>query len=384
MIEAFSGLYAGKKVFLTGHTGFKGAWLSLWLKMLGAKITGFALEPPTEPSLFNELGIQEDITHFIGDIRDISCLREVIKKSEPDIVFHLASQPLVRLSYEQPVETFSTNVVGTANVLEVIRGVKSVKTCLCITSDKCYENVEWPYAYRENDPMGGSDPYSASKGCSELVVSSYRRSFFPVSKISEHGVALATARAGNVIGGGDWAQDRIYPDAVKALAARKKIPVRNPNAVRPWQHVLEPLSGYLWLAAKMLQSPADFADAWNFGPFCSGNITVKSLVEKIISVWGTGEMEDISSGHKNSPHEANFLKLDCSKASGLLNWRPCMSVDDSIRFSAEWYKGFYCEKGFNSRDFTEKQITEYMNLARRQKLLWSSGVVNKEEALDDF
>lgn len=371
LINSFSGFYSGKKVFLTGHTGFKGSWLTLWLRLLGAKVTGFSLEPPTSPSLFCELGIEGSISHIIGDIRNLDFLRESISKTEPDVVLHLAAQPLVRLSYDQPIETFSTNVMGTANVLEAIRGVESVKACLCVTSDKCYENKEWPYAYRENDPMGGFDPYSASKGCSELVVSSFRRSFFPVEKISEHGVALATARAGNVIGGGDWALDRIFPDAVRALSIGKEIPIRSPNAIRPWQHVMEPLSGYLWLTAKMCESAIDFADAWNFGPFSSGNIPVKSLVQKIVSIWGSGGFEDLSCGQKNAPHEANFLKLDCSKASGLLDWRPSMSVDESIEFSAEWYRKFYCEKDFNARAFTEFQIKKYTDLAIGNRLAWA-------------
>lgn len=369
--NSFSGVFSGKTVLVTGHTGFKGAWLALWLKLLGAKVVGYSLQPPTQPSLFEALKLENEICHVTGDIRDLGALKEVFVNYRPEIVLHLAAQSLVRLSYDQPVETFSTNILGTVNILEAVRLSSSVRACVCVTSDKCYENREWPYAYRENDPVGGHDPYSASKGCSELVAASYRRSFFAPEKLAQHRVAIASARAGNVIGGGDWALDRIFPDAVRALSSNKPVPVRNPWAIRPWQHVLEPLSGYLWLAANMCGSKAEFADSWNFGPLSSGAVNVKTIVENIISVWGSGSIEDLSSGQANAPHEANFLKLDCSKAMGLLAWQPTFSVDEAVKFSTEWYKQFYCSDKFDARSFTESQIVSYTERAARIANSWA-------------
>jgi len=362
--------YSGKTVLVTGHTGFKGAWLSLWLKMLGARVVGYSLNPPTQPSLFDEAGLAEDIFHNVGDIRDLEAIRAVFQKFQPEVVFHLAAQPLVRLSYEQPVETFSTNVMGTVNLLEALKSVASVKCCVCITSDKCYENREWPYAYRENDAMGGYDPYSASKGAAELVIASYSRSFFAAAN-GETCPALASARAGNVIGGGDWALDRIFPDAVKSLASGQAVPVRNPHAVRPWQHVLEPLSGYLWLALKLVEDCQRFGGAWNFGPLTNGAVNVREMVEKIVSVWGEGNINDLSSGQKKEPHEANFLRLDCSKAIGMLGWLPVLSVDEAVRFSAEWYKNFYRTNGNDVRKFSESQILSYSDMAAKLNVEWA-------------
>jgi CDP-glucose 4,6-dehydratase len=362
--------YAGKTVLVTGHTGFKGAWLSLWLKMLGARVVGYSLNPPTQPSLFDETGLAEDVFHNVGDIRDLDSIQAVFQRYQPEVVFHLAAQPLVRLSYEQPVETFSTNVMGTVNLLEALKSAVSVKCCVCITSDKCYENREWPYAYRENDAMGGYDPYSASKGAAELVIASYGRSFF--SDGNEKALpALASARAGNVIGGGDWALDRIFPDAVKALASKQAVPVRNPLAIRPWQHVLEPLSGYLWLALKLVEDRQRFGGAWNFGPLANGAVNVREMVEKIISVWGEGNINDLSSGQKKEPHEANFLRLDCSKAIGMLRWLPVLSVEEAVRFSAEWYKNFYKTNGNNVREFSESQILSYSDMAAKLDVEWA-------------
>ncbi len=369
--QLFSGVYDGKTVLVTGHTGFKGAWLALWLKMLGARVVGYAMPAPTQPALFNELRLGDEIDSVIGDIRDAEALQQEFACYNPEIVFHLAAQPLVRLSYDQPVETFSTNVMGTVNLLEAVRRTPSVRACICVTSDKCYENREWPYAYRENDPMGGHDPYSASKGCAELVTASWRRSFFAAEKNEQHRVLLASARAGNVIGGGDWALDRIVPDAVRALSLNEAIPVRNPGAIRPWQHVLEPLAGYLQLAASLLTTGPAFADAWNFGPLSTGAVNVREIVDKIIGVWGEGSVNDLSSGQKQAPHEANFLKLDCSKAVGQLGWRPVLSVDEAIELTASWYQRYYRDKNFPTRSFTESQIDSYAQKARVSGVTWA-------------
>ena len=276
-----------KKILITGHTGFKGSWLTLWLTKLGAKVIGYSLEPPTKPSLFEILNLKEKIVHIIGDIKDEEKLKNIFKKYKPDIVFHLAAQSLVRFSYKEPKLTYETNVMGTLNVLEAVREAKSVKVVIIVTSDKCYENKEWVYGYRENDPLGGHDPYSSSKACAELVVEAYRNSFFnPKNYGKTHQVALATVRAGNVIGGGDWQVDRLIPDCVKALSKGKPIKIRNPNAIRPWQHVLEPLSGYLLLVQKMWKEPTKYCEAWNFGPYEKDIATVKEIVEKVINLWG--------------------------------------------------------------------------------------------------
>jgi len=370
-MQPFNGIFSGKTVFVTGHTGFKGSWLALWLKLLGAHVVGYSLHPPTKPSLFEELRLSDDIEHVVGDIRDLEFMKSTMSKYQPEMVFHLAAQPLVRLSYEQPIETFSTNIMGTVNLLESVRTTSSVRACLCITSDKCYENREWPYAYRENDSMGGYDPYSASKGCAELVAASMRNSYFSPGSYDKHQVAVATARAGNVIGGGDWALDRILPDAIRALSKGAAVPVRNPSAIRPWQHVLEPLSGYLWLAAKMLETGSNYSEAWNFGPLSTGAVTVRSIVDMIISGWGEGRVNDLSTGQKNAPHEANFLKLDCSKAMGVLGWQPVLSVAEAVDFSTEWYKQYYCSKTFDARRFSESQINSYTEIAARNQARWA-------------
>jgi len=370
-MQPFNGIFSGKTVFVTGHTGFKGSWLALWLKLLGAHVVGYSLHPPTKPSLFEELRLSDDIEHVVGDIRDLEFMKSTMSKYQPEMVFHLAAQPLVRLSYEQPIETFSTNIMGTVNLLESVRTTSSVRACLCITSDKCYENREWPYAYRENDSMGGYDPYSASKGCAELVAASMRNSYFSPGSYDKHQVAVATARAGNVIGGGDWALDRIFPDAIRALSKGEAVPVRNPSAIRPWQHVLEPLSGYLWLAAKMLETGSNYSEAWNFGPLSTGAVTVRSIVDMIISGWGEGRVNDLSTGQKNAPHEANFLKLDCSKAMGVLGWQPVLSVAEAVDFSTEWYKQYYCSKTFDARRFSESQINSYTEIAARNQARWT-------------
>ena len=334
--------YRGRRVFLTGHTGFKGSWMALWLTMLGAEVHGFALEPPTNPSLFEEARVRNHLaSHTIGDVRDIENLARALTSARPEIVFHFAAQPLVRLSYREPRQTYDTNVMGTVNLLDAVRTVDSVRVCQVVTSDKCYENREWVYAYRENDPMGGFDPYSSSKGCVELVVAAWRRSFFNTSDLAKHGVSLSSVRAGNVIGGGDWAEDRIIPDCIRSLQKGESILVRNPHAIRPWQHVIEPLSGYLLLAARQWDEPTEFADAFNFGPTSSGNITVREIVERVLHGWGQGAWHSPPSKTATAardPHEANFLKLDITKATTLLGWRPAWTVEQAVEQTVGWYR----------------------------------------------
>ena len=330
----------------------------MWLAELGAKVIGYSLEPPTKPNMFKALNLQDKVTHIIGDVRDDQHLLSVFKEYQPEFVFHLAAQPIVRLSYKEPKLTYETNVMGTVNVLEAIRRTKSVKVAVIITSDKCYENKEWIYGYRETDPMGGYDPYSSSKGCAELAVSAYRRSFFNPEKYNKHGVALSSARAGNVIGGGDWGLDRLVPDCIRGLSRNKIITIRNPNAVRPWQHVLEPLSGYLLLGAKMYENGVLYSDAWNFGPLDSDIITVEEIVKKIISYWGSGKYR-IEASSKNL-HEAKLLKLDCSKAHSIIGWHSIYDINESLKKTVEWYKMYY--NGIKNKelyDFTVSQIIEY-------------------------
>jgi CDP-glucose 4,6-dehydratase len=332
--------YRGKRVFLTGHTGFKGGWLALWLSELGAEVTGFSLPPDTDPSFFALAGVGEHCRHLEGDIRRPDALARALSEARPDYVFHLAAQALVRRSYDKPIETLETNVMGTAHLLEAIRQEHLRCAVVIVTSDKCYENREWVYGYREHEPMGGHDVYSMSKGATELVVSSFRRSFFPPAELARHGVALATARAGNVIGGGDWAPDRLVPDIARALAAKRPVPVRNPGSVRPWQHVLEPLGGYLLLGARLAGIGADrretFCDAWNFGPLPDATVTVRHLVERMIHHWGQGSWEDRSD--PAAPHEAGLLSLSIEKAQRVLGWKPRWSFDEAIRHTARWYQ----------------------------------------------
>jgi len=367
----FGGIFAGKRVFVTGHTGFKGSWLSLWLAELGAEVHGYALEPATEPNLFMQAGVADCLaSHRIADVRDYSSLRQAMSEARPEIVFHLAAQPLVRQSYSEPRETYETNVMGTVNLLEAVRYTDSVRVCQVISSDKCYENREWVYAYRENDPMGGHDPYSNSKGCTELVVSAYRNSFFHPEKIAEHAVSLASSRAGNVIGGGDWADDRIIPDCVRALLAGETIEVRNPNAIRPWQHVLEPLSGYLWLAVMQWNHPGMYEEGWNFGPSGAGNVNVRQIVEQAIRAWGDGDWHAPENKH-DVLHEANFLKLDITKANSLLSWRPVCSVREAVADTMKWYRS-YQDRSDNMQRFTLAQIKHYCHKAREQKLAWAT------------
>jgi CDP-glucose 4,6-dehydratase len=330
--------WQGKRVFLTGHTGFKGSWLSQWLLKLGAVVRGYSLEPPTDPSLYIALGLPADMDSRIGDVRDAESLKQAIVEFRPEIIFHLAAQPLVRLSYKEPRLTYETNVMGTLNLYEAVRACDSVKVVVSITTDKCYENREWVWGYRENDPMGGYDPYSSSKGCAEILSAAYRRSFFNPDQYGKtHQTALATARAGNVIGGGDWALDRLVPDCIRSLARGATISIRSPRATRPWQHVLEPLSGYLLLAQRMFSDGVSFSEGWNFGPGDDGVMDVETVVKNVIHAWGEGEYHITPDADY---HEAHLLKLDISKARSLLKWKPRLSTIDAIDKSIEVYKLF--------------------------------------------
>lgn len=345
MSGSFQDGFAGRSVLLTGHTGFKGSWLAIWLARLGAKVSGYALPPPTDPSNFAASGVQALLAHHTeGDIRDAARLRRAMDEAAPDVVFHLAAQPLVRQSYELPRETFEVNVIGTAAVLDAVRALGKPCAVVVVTSDKCYENIEQSWGYREIDPMGGHDPYSASKGAAEIVAAAYRRSFFPPERLSEHGVKLATARAGNVIGGGDWAKDRIAPDVVRHLCEGKPVPVRSPRSVRPWQHVLEPLCGYLTLAGRMLTSDdAGWCGGWNFGPMPGEELPVGRFVDLFLDAWGGGAWEDRSDPRQ--PHEAGLLRLSIDKAIHRLGWRPRWGVAEAVRRTAAWHRRFLRDQG---------------------------------------
>jgi len=325
--------WSGKRVFLTGHTGFKGSWLSIWLQSMGAEVTGYALQPPTTPSLFEVANVGKGMTSIIADIRELPLLQSSMKAAQPDIVIHMAAQPLVRLSYIEPVETYATNVLGTVHVLESVRQTPSVKAVVVVTTDKCYENKEWPWGYRENEPMGGHDPYSSSKGCAELVTAAYRSSFF-----HQQAVAIATTRAGNVIGGGDWAADRLIPDIFRAFEKNQPVIIRNPHAIRPWQHVLEPLSGYLTLAERLYSDGQSYANAWNFGPKDDDARSVQWIVENLVSIWGGGASWQHDSGVH--PHEANYLKLDISKAKVRIGWEPRWSLATALECISTWHQAW--------------------------------------------
>ena len=348
----------GKKVFLTGHTGFKGSWLTLWLQALGARVTGFALAPDTTPNLFTLGRVEDGIGSIIGDIRDRALLTEAMKSASPDIVIHMAAQPLVRESYVTPVETYETNVMGTVHVLDAIRQVPGVRSVVIVTTDKCYENREWEWGYRENEAMGGYDPYSSSKGCAELVTSAYRNSFFNPATYAKHGVAVASGRAGNVIGGGDWAADRLIPDIMRAISRGETVNIRNPHAIRPWQHVLEPLSGYLILAERLYTDGPRFADAWNFGPNDSDAQPVQAIVERLTSQWGDGARWSLDGGEH--PHEATFLKLDCSKARARLGWRPRWDLNHTLDSIVAWYKA--AARNEDVKAVTLAQIDKYTQI----------------------
>jgi CDP-glucose 4,6-dehydratase len=347
--------WRGKRVFLTGHTGFKGSWLSLWLQNLGANLTGYSLSPPSCPSLFEEARVADGMTSIEGDIRDLDNLIKVMQAAQPEIVIHMAAQPLVRYSYQNPVDTYATNVMGTVHMLEAVRATPTIRAVVNITTDKCYENKEWVWGYRENDPMGGYDPYSSSKGCAELVSAAYRSSFFNPESYEKHGVALATVRAGNVIGGGDWAQDRLIPDTLAAFEHGKPVCIRIPNAIRPWQHVLEPLHGYLLLAEKLFQTGPAYAEGWNFGPADHDCRPVGWIVELLAKEWGKDARWEIDV--LPQPHEANFLKLDSSKAMARLGWRPIWDLKRALQSIVTWHQARLA--GADLKAFSLGQILEY-------------------------
>ena len=361
----FGDIYKDRVVLITGHTGFKGSWLSLWLQKLGARVVGYSLEPRTEPSHFKLLNL--NLTSIIGDTRDSKMLRETIRFHKPEIVFHLAAQPLVRYSYKNPIETFEVNIMGTINVLEGCRYCESVKAIVNVTSDKCYENKEWFWGYRENDHLGGFDPYSASKCCSEMVGNSYRNSFFsdPHSfSASDHTIHLASARAGNVIGGGDWAEDRIIPDVMRAASKNQTALIRNPDSTRPWQHVLEPLSGYLMLGQKLLEERKECAEAWNFGPADESSVNVEAVVSQMGMEWNHIKY-DIKR-YADDPHEAGLLRLDCSKAHTRLGWKPVWHLKKTLHQTVMWYKEFY----ENGRIITSENLNEYIEDAKAKDVEW--------------
>lgn len=356
MLDQLKEIYRNKKVFITGHTGFKGAWLLRILSSLGAEIKGYALAPDTEPNLYTVLGGNDLCDSVIGDLRNRQKLKDAIASFEPDFVFHLAAQPLVRLSYQIPSETFEINAIGTANLLDAVKLLNKPCNCILITTDKVYHNNEWDYPYRENDRLGGYDPYSASKACTELVIDSYRNSFFNVNDYQTHKKALAVARAGNVIGGGDWSKDRLLPDIVKALSENKEIEIRNPASVRPWQHVLEPLCGYLLLGSKLYTDPLAFSEAYNFGPETTDALPVIKMVEMAIKSWGAGVA--VASQLNKQPHEAALLKLDINKVANKLKWKPKFNAEKAVQFTIEWYKNYYQNPG-GCRTYTDKQIEEF-------------------------
>jgi len=345
----------GRRVFITGHTGFKGSWLCLWLHTLGAQISGYALDPPTDPSLFKLAQVDDLVASTIADVRDIEALQSALHIAQPEIVIHMAAQPLIRESYRNPVETYAVNVMGTVNLLEAVRSCASVRAVVNVTTDKCYENREWSWGYRENEPMGGYDPYSSSKGCSELVTAAYRNSFFNPADIKTHGVALASARAGNVIGGGDWADDRLICDCVRSLLAKEQIVIRNPFAIRPWQHVLEPLSGYMLLAQKLYEEGPTFAQGWNFGPNDEDAKPVEWIVQRLCERWGAEASYALDAG--NHPHEATYLKLDCSKAKAFLGWKPRWDLEKALNSIVEWTQGY--KQGADIRSLCLDQINDY-------------------------
>jgi CDP-glucose 4,6-dehydratase len=350
--------WSGKKVLVTGHTGFKGSWLSLWLQKLGASVIGYSLPAPTDPSLFDVAHVAKDMVSIVGDIRELEHIQAVMTEHQPDIVIHMAAQPLVRYSYQHPVETYATNVMGTVNVLEAVRHTDSVRVAVVITTDKCYENREWVWGYRENEQMGGRDPYSNSKGCAELVTAAYRESFFSVADFDRHHKAVASVRAGNVIGGGDWALDRLIPDIMRAIQAGQPVLIRSPHSIRPWQHVLEPLNGYLTLAEHLWESGAAFAEGWNFGPEDSDAKPVSWIVDRLTKLWGEGATWELDRAHH--PHEATYLKLDCSKAKSRLNWYPKTSLATALDWIVEFYRGYMQHQ--DMRQLTESQIARFQAL----------------------
>lgn len=350
-------IWRGRRVFITGHTGFKGSWLALWLSELGAEVSGFSLPPPTSPSLFDTANIAQNIRHTLGDVRDLNAVRSAIAQAQPEIVFHLAAQPIVRYSYQEPVETYATNVMGTVHLLDACRAVDGIRAIVAVTSDKCYENREWVWPYRENDPMGGYDPYSSSKGAAELVISAYRRSFFSGK------TGVASVRAGNVIGGGDWAADRLIPDLVRAFEAGKRPHIRSPQSVRPWQHVLEALGGYLMIAERLFGGDASAATGWNFGPSDDDAKPVSWIVENMLSKWGEGAPNGWDCPAGEQPHEAHLLRLDCSKARSELGWRPALSLNGALQLVVEWHRAVHA--GEDARQISLAQLAQYRQSLRK-------------------
>lgn len=360
-IEVDPSFWKNKKVFLTGHTGFKGGWLSLWLTSMGAEVTGFSLPPTNEPNIYCSCDLENFIKKSIfSDVKDLGSVQQAMTQARPDIVIHMAAQSLVRFSYDDPVETFATNVMGTVNVLDSARSISPLKATVIVTTDKCYENKEWEWGYRENDPLGGLDPYSNSKSCAELVTLAYRHSFFNVKSSFKSRNAIASARAGNVIGGGDWSKDRLIPDAIKAFISNKPLLIRNPQATRPWQHVLEPLSGYLILAQALYQHGSKYASAWNFGPKDEDTRSVSEVVDLMIQQWGEAA-KWVKDGDEQ-PHEATLLKLDCSKAKIELNWLPKLGLEKAIEITTDWYKARACSE--DMRKFTLQQIDNFMQFTK--------------------
>lgn len=362
--DCFAGTYRGLRVLVTGHTGFKGSWLALWLQELGADVYGYSLSAPTDPSHFEALGLE--MRSEIGDIRDADHLQRFMAETKPQVVFHLAAQPLVRLSYAQPVDTFTTNLIGSLNVYQACRATGGVRAIVAITTDKVYENHEWVWGYRENDPLGGHDPYSASKACADIAATSYRKSYWPPEAYGKsHETLLCVARAGNVIGGGDWAQDRLVPDVMRASAAGVETVIRSPHATRPWEHVLEPLSGYLLLGQRLWEGRADLAQAWNFGPAADGVLAVEEVVRELSKAWPAVRHRVERPEH--APHEAGSLTLDCALARSLLRWRPVWDGAPCFRHTAEWYRAYYESGEVRSRE----QLAKYVRQARELQLTWT-------------
>jgi CDP-glucose 4,6-dehydratase len=359
MSRSLADTFGGRRVLLTGHTGFKGSWLAIWLHRLGARVSGYGLGPPSEPNNFSAAGVRRLLAdHYEADVRDAMLLDQAVARADPDVVFHLAAQPLVRTGYAMPRETFEVNVIGTAAVLDAVRARGKSCVVILVTSDKCYENREQVWGYRETDPLGGDDPYSASKGAAEIVAAAYRRSFFDPRELAEHGIKIATVRAGNVIGGGDWAADRLVPDAIRRLSAARAVPVRNPHAIRPWQHVLDPLCGYLTLAARMLESDDPrWCEAWNFGPLPGQEMSVAELVSRFVETWGGGRWIDVSD--RSQPHEAGLLRLSIDKSLGQLGWRPAWTCEEAIDRTVAWYRHFYSAPGLGMLDACLGDVAAY-------------------------
>jgi CDP-glucose 4,6-dehydratase len=374
--RSFGGIYSGKRILVTGHTGFKGSWLAIWLDQMGAQVYGYALTAPSDPSNFALCRLHQRMESEIGDVENFKLLRQTIDSIKPELVFHLAAQPLVRRSYQAPRQTMNTNLMGTVNLLECVREQPSIRAVVVVTSDKCYENREWHYGYREADPLGGHDPYSASKGCQELITSAYYRSFFSegAGGPRPRQVGIASARAGNVIGGGDWAEDRLLPDCVRALTWGNPVTLRHPQAIRPWQHVLEPLAGYLQLAAALLERPERYSGPWNFGPYADEIRTTREVAHAFLREWDrvTGARSKIIEREQSSElHEANLLQLSCDKALGQLSWRPVLSLDQAIQWTAGWYATWFNNREKDLYSLCAEQIERFGAMAASRSLCWA-------------